>query len=513
MINRILNTIFFWLLMAGILSSAHAARRELRVAIYPYIPDLLDDKLQSLSSWIKRSFESQNPEINLTVVSPPVDIYDVNAVTKYLNGPNAPHIIEMDTILLGDLVNNDLIAETNAQDYDLDTQGAYLQFPLQAVQLNGTYYGVPTFICGTFLIGANVTLEMCPLHDGVGNLSSLNDTLDQCERDLITPPRTVTVLGNVKGSFTLPLLYMDAYIDFHGCNSVYEAIDSDIFSETDVISAIKSFLQYCDERNSIQNKCLDGSIKDNRVFTKEIVGGSSITAYSYSEMIGNFLQYAINSDKIFDAYSVIAPPLGPQNNFLMYTDALMVNKRLPLSAENQQDINTFINFYTDLSTRLSIAFGEDLPEPHPPRYLLQARQDFYSSVQVTSDPVYTQLTEVLEYAVAAPNRLFYNERDRMNKDLIEVLDAPKDLAAVATVSFAIRCELLSIQHGRHQEMDLDDFDSTLKNTSQRYWETLPDAISDLICLSHANNAQSTCEGINLFLLLLMTFVILCLNGF
>lgn len=356
--------------MIARVTTSHA-RRDLRVAIYPYIPDLLDDKLKSLTDWIKTSFESQNPEILLTVETPTIDIYDINALTEYLGGPNAPHIIELDTILLGDLVNNDLIAElTDAEDYDLSTQGAYLQFPLQAVQLqNGTYYGVPTFICGTFLISANVTSEMCPLHDGVDNLLSLIDTLNQCETDLLTPPRTVTVLGNVKGSFTLPMLYIDSYVDLYGRDSVYEAINSDIFAETEVIAAMDSFLQYCDGRNPIQNKCLDGSIKDTKIFTKEIVGGKSITAYSYSELIGNYLQYAINNEITFDVYNVIAPPLGPQNNFLMYTDALMVNKRLPLSAENQQDINTFINFYTNLSTRLSISFGEDLPGPHPLRYL------------------------------------------------------------------------------------------------------------------------------------------------
>ena len=49
-------------------------------------------------------------------------------------------------------------------------------------------------------------------------------------------------------------------------------------------------------------------------------------------------------------------------------------------------------------------------------------------------------------------------------------------------------------------MDLDSFDSTLKNSYERYWETLPEASSDLICVSGANSTQV--EGINLFLLLM-----------
>ena len=159
-----------------------------------------------------------------------------------------------------------------------------------------------------------------------------------------------------------------------------------------------------------------------------------------------------------------------------------------------------------MSTRLSIAFGEDLPEPHPPRYLLQARKDFYLSPQVTSNPIYSQLTETLQYAVAAPNRLFYNERYRMNSELSTAFNAPKGMAAA---SFTTKCELLSLQHGRHQEMDVDIFDSTLRNTSERYWETLPKASSDLICVPGMNSAQNT--GINISLLL-MAFITTCLTN-
>ena len=148
-----------WILMTGALTSS-AIKRDLRVSIYPYIPDLLDDKLESLTNWIKTSFESQNPEINLTVFTPTVDVYDLKELEDYLSSPNAPHIIEVDTLLLGDLVNNNLIEELfDAQDYDLDTQGTYLRFSQQAVRHDGAYYGVPTFICGTFLYGVNVTLR------------------------------------------------------------------------------------------------------------------------------------------------------------------------------------------------------------------------------------------------------------------------------------------------------------------------------------------------------------------
>ena len=66
---------------------------------------------------------------------------------------------------------------------------------------------------------------------------------------------------------------------------------------------------------------------------------------------------------------------------------------------SQVRIDGFIQFYTNLSTRLSIAFGDDISGSHPARYLLQARSDFYSESRVTGDDIYTKLSPFLQYAV------------------------------------------------------------------------------------------------------------------
>ena len=90
------------------------------------------------------------------------------------------------------------------------------------------------------------------------------------------------------------------------------------------------------------------------------------------------LQCALVNGIDFDVYDIITPPLGPNNSFLMYTDALVINKALQTTTI-LRDIDVFMNFYSRLNTRLSIAFGDDLPMPHPPRYLMQARNDLYYS--------------------------------------------------------------------------------------------------------------------------------------
>ena len=126
-------------------------------------------------------------------------------------------------------------------------------------------------------------------------------------------------------------------------------------------------------------------------------------------------------------YETVAPPLGRplRNNFLMYTDALVINKAL-LNDETKSDIDTFIQFYSDLSTRLHIAFGDDLPYPHPPRYLMQAREDFYAESRVEEDQIYMSLQHMLKHAVAAPNAKLYGRKDKMKVDIMNALDN-KDL--------------------------------------------------------------------------------------
>lgn len=107
---------------------------------------------------------------------------------------------------------------------------------------------------------------------------------------------------------------------------------------------------------------------------------------------------------VLDIYDIIAPPLSNRNNFLMFTDGLVINKE-KLTPDTQPDIDAFIQFYTSLYTRLSIAFGDDITGSYKTRYLLQARKDFYSDSKVTSDDIYTKLSPYLaiQYAVAAPN--------------------------------------------------------------------------------------------------------------
>ena len=479
------------------------AERQLRVAIYPWIPDLADDKLQTLKSWIKNTFEAENPEINLTVITPTFDIYDINDLKTHLtNDSSAPHVVEIDTILLGEIVDEGLIAEINPQTYGLNVSGAFLPFSLEAVQYNESYYGVPTFTCGNFLMGINVgdISQTCPIDNEVTTYSDLNSILNQCKQDLLFPPRTMTLTGNFKGSWHLPITYINTFVDHHGRNATYEAITSDIGAQTDVIADMKSFIEYCQTQDS--NKCFSGVFEDVANMITTIVDcRQTITGYSFSEYIGAYLQHAINNHiSDFHVYSIIAPPLGPENNFLMYTDALVVNKALLTTTTTtvQEDIDAFMKFYSRLSTRLSIAFGDDLPMPHPPRYLMQARMDFYTARQVEADAIYSKLSTTLQYAIPAPNHGFYNNRQEMAQQITQALGITTEL--VPSV------DQVPHIHPRYRNISLDVVGDYPDFNGTKYWQVLPQVNNNLMCTSSAANSNSI-STIYTFLIWVITLCI------
>ena len=424
-------------LVSILVLASDSKRRELKVGIYPYIPDINGDQYKSLLTWIETTFERQNRDIDLTVFSPDsppynvVDIYDPKSIANYFQTTDdAAHILEIDTVILGDTVDTGVIAEIGHNKYGLLTEN-YLPFSLEAVTVNGAYYAVPTYICGNFLMGINTDqtgTSKCPLSNGKDSFRQLDTVLNQCKTDMLNPPRKITLLGNVDGSYTLPLFYIDAYIDKYGAGSVYDVIYDPlkIVTELEIASNLVNYLEFCLFEN--QNFDIDGCICSNGTvdfnnnnITDKIIRGESITAYGYSDFNGYFLKQAADMGVQIDIYDIIAPPFSDQNNFLMFTDGLIINKR-KLTPDTQPDIDAFIQFYTSLSTRLSIAFGDDILDSHPARYLLQARSDFYSERRVKNDDIYAKLSPFLRYAVATPNKDFYQEKDILKYVVEVVLD-------------------------------------------------------------------------------------------
>ena len=119
---------------------------NLKFGLYPYIPDLGMDELQGLKDFIKKEFESEHPDITLTVSSmwKPYKLEKVVDCFK----TESLDILEMDT-LLGEMVDEGVVQELDLSEHQ--PQDAFLDFCMAAVTYKETCYGVPTLSCAQFL--------------------------------------------------------------------------------------------------------------------------------------------------------------------------------------------------------------------------------------------------------------------------------------------------------------------------------------------------------------------------
>ena len=344
---------------------------RLKVGIYPYIPDLNGDELKGLREFIKIEFEKQHPDIDLTV-NTDWNPYSVEKVAGYLSSHEESFdIVEMDTILLGEVVDKGVMQRLDLARFDLDD--ALFPVAVDAVTYRGHCYGVPTLNCANFLmelIASDVPPSeseiLCSLEKGDHSVEDLRKLVRRYHGlfEGVSP-----LVGNFRGKWELPLMFVDAYIDKHGKKSADEAVDAPIDSpnNADVLDNMRWFMGLDDAPDGT-NKGESGEYSDGPP-VKDIADSDHIMMYGFSEWLSQVMVDKMVKKKHIHASCIISPPLGAENNLLTFTDALVVNNSRFAEQRKHPVITKFIKFYTSLSFRNKYAEGQDLKEPHPPRYM------------------------------------------------------------------------------------------------------------------------------------------------
>ena len=65
-----------------------------------------------------------------------------------------------------------------------------------------------------------------------------------------------------------------------------------------------------------------------------------------------------------------------------------------------------------------------MKEPHPPRYVLIARKDFYTEGFGAANNNYQKLRAAIDYSMAAPNHGLAGRVKEMNEVLVDKLELP-----------------------------------------------------------------------------------------
>lgn len=401
--------------------------QPLRVSIFPYIPDLANDKLVGLKRFIVDEYRRESGEV--VEVYTEADPYDLKKLTStYLtDGKDAYDVMEVDTILLGELVKTGRLQAL--EDHFKVTEDVFTSSAVHSVNYSPHFdshlYGVPTLQCASFLM--ELTDEdhrpKTPLLKDWSSLDQLKMALDRAE---VESGHRILLAGDFRGSWGLPMFYLDAYVDKHGKHSVYEGVDAPV-DDPELIEELKEFTDF-GELPSGKNPDTDGEFhKHHDQLIKEAVDSKHILMYAYSENLGEALQRAAENKKFKRTLRIVSPPLGESNNLLTYTDAVVVNKSKFADPQRAERITKFVEFYTSLAFRTSLAFGRDLPPSVLyPRYVLPARKDFFTHTGAASDDYYKQYHDALHHSTPAPNHDIYFKRMTLQKELKKALGmAPK----------------------------------------------------------------------------------------
>lgn len=123
------------------------ARTTLRVAMFPVLAGAWGQR--EFAKRIEQEFEGLHPDVDLELlVDPSIDYYDPFVVAGWLRSKSSDgkksclSLWQIDTVLLGTLVDMEAIAEWPHGDTDLVRAG------YEASRLDGRQYGVPHWLCG-----------------------------------------------------------------------------------------------------------------------------------------------------------------------------------------------------------------------------------------------------------------------------------------------------------------------------------------------------------------------------
>ena len=386
--------------------SQQAQKVELRVALFPYIPDANGDKFGELTSRIKKEFETANPAVSLTLrpFDPNDDFYDLPTVEKWLGGSAIPgeaagpqyDLVEVDTILLGELAATKKIA-TWAKDFP---SSDWHPAAKSAVQIFGETYGIPHLLCGHFVFSTDKRITKA---------RSISALIKDIKRSNVGGGRFA---ADILGSWNTPSLYLDGWQDSHrnaASSGLLEPLD-----ET-VVAKMRSLVGLCVEQN--QNPCLTGAYNDNDV-AATLLGEKKIAAtIGYSERLHPILK-TLKSPK---ELSVASAPLGEGSRPLLFTDALV--RRSECSGECEKAAQAFAQYLTDPKTQEWIMMSKESQEGRVPRYLLPATLSAFEQLSVKQDPFYPQLRKLIQGGIPYPSFGLYRVRSLLRDAIMNRIKA------------------------------------------------------------------------------------------
>jgi thiamine pyridinylase len=400
---RDLSILLVLIFSPAALSAEQPPKQVLRVALFEYLPGYEDDKLEALRQEIEERFQEAHPliELELVATSNPGGLYKSEVLTKWLAGTEGEHfhVVEIDAQLLGDLAQAGTIVPVS-----ISEPGNHFDVGLHAVTFEGQSFGVPHLLCGRFLFARDPALL-----EGEGQQQLLAKLAGDSDD-------AVDLTGDFEGSWTLPALYLDAWMDRNPGGDPGTAL-KDALGEPDALAVadLTNIIKLCGPLDA--NICLSGDAEllPGKLYGTEVIlapfaFGHANAYIGYSEHL-HYIRKFPNTDGI----SVRSAPLGDGNNPILFTDAFVVGKNC--GSDCQRAAHDFINFMNSDATMAYLLLGRDIKDNKIPRYLLPATKSAFAIPEIAQDRLYAGFRSDIERAVSYPNAGVEGTRKALGKKI------------------------------------------------------------------------------------------------
>ncbi|MBD2499306.1 extracellular solute-binding protein [Anabaena azotica] len=377
-------------------------KTTLRVALFPYIPDAADDKYNKLITRIETEFEKNNPSVDL--VLKPIDpneegFYELDTLKKWLTDSpanNGYDLVEVDTLLLGDIVKANVIQAWNVPKNQPDWHPA----GQKAVTVNNQIYGIPHWLCSHFIFSRDKSVVEAK------SITELLSTLNQVN------PNTPNVAGDLRGSWNLPALYLDAWADTYGADKVASAISPNL--APDVIQPFKAFSQECVTNG--KNPCLDDTYHNNAdLSAKDFAEGKVDAFFGYSERLNFILKQGVSNTDV----KIASAPLGQGKRPLLFVDAFVLQKDCNQACKKAA--TSFVTYINAPQTQEWILMSQDAGKKAIPRYVIPATLSAFQTPKVKQDPYYKVIKSEIQNGLPYPSSGFPESRKQMSDRILQAL--------------------------------------------------------------------------------------------
>lgn len=352
--------------------------RVLNAALYPYLPTIPGGQFEALVAHAINTYQAANPEVLLAAqLNAETDIYSFTNLPVLL-GSNGLDVVEMDVTYLGFVVSQNLINPVTS------LPNTPLPVAQTAATVNGQLWAVPSWLCNNFIYAGDSNLQ------SVTTLSALLNFLTSHT----SPPELV---ASYNGSWTLPSMYINAYVQQYGLSSLPQAMQMP--PDSIVIANLIQLTDTCDDAGT--NNCTNNTYHNEANGTTEQVFA---TGNAGSDMGFSEQSFFINYYGPVSPLYAVSAPWGPTLQPLMYADAFVSNSSTCApGSQCAADATAFTTLMTALPMKNYIVESQDLAAGSPWRTLLVSTQAFYSQPQIQANPMYQQYVQAFPTAAAYPN--------------------------------------------------------------------------------------------------------------